>query len=75
MTIKITARSLGLLMGGAAIAASAVWTMSHDGGQQDAVNLAKAGITTGNPEYTTPSVDIRSGGSDSGATTTANAGH
>lgn len=76
MDIKITAKSLGLAVGGAAIAASAVLAVTHDGGvHTDTVNLAKNAVNaTGNNTYTTPPANVRSGGSDSGATSTANAG-
>jgi hypothetical protein len=76
MDIKITAKSLGLAAGGAAIAASAVLAITHDcGARTDTVNLAKNAVnaTEGN-SYTTPSANVRSGGSDSGATTKSNAG-
>lgn len=76
MDIKITAKSLGLAAGGAAIAASAVLAITHDGGARtDTVNLAKNAVNaTGDNPYTTPSANVRSGGSDSGATTKSNSG-
>lgn len=76
MDIKITAKSLGLAAGGAAIAASAVLAIAHDGGARtDTVNVAKNAVNaTGNNTYTTPSANVRSGGSDSGATSAAKSG-
>ncbi|MGB8403019.1 MAG: hypothetical protein WCE30_02970 [Mycobacterium sp.] len=76
MGIKITAKSLGLAVGGAAIAASAVLAISHtDGTTHDTVNIAKNAVNaTGDNPYTAPSAVVRSGGSDSGITTTANSG-
>lgn len=76
MDIKITPKSLGLAVGGVAIAASAVLAITHDGGtSHDTVNLAKNAVNaTGNNTYTTPPANVRSGGSDSGATTKANSG-
>jgi hypothetical protein len=76
MEFKITPKSLGLVVGGAAIAGSAVLAISHDSGASNGtVNLAKNAVnaTDANP-YTTPSANVRSGGSDSGATTSANTG-
>jgi hypothetical protein len=76
MAIKITPKSLGLAVGGAAIAASAVLAITHDtGATNGTVNLAKNAVNaTGDNPYTTPSANVRAGGSDSGATTSANSG-
>jgi hypothetical protein len=76
MDIKIIRKSLGLVVGGAAIVASATLAISHDdGATHDTVNLAKNAVNaTGNNTYTTPPANVRSGGSDSGATTTAKSG-
>jgi hypothetical protein len=80
MSTKITVKSLGLVAGGAAIAAAAILTMSvshNTGVSTGTVDVAKASLTTGNPAYTAPPAKVSSGGSDSGgsdsgATTSAN---
>lgn len=76
MSIKITAKTLGLVVGASAIAAAAVLAVSYNSaGTNDTVNVAKNAVNaTGETSYSAPTANVRSGGSDSGVTTTANPG-
>jgi hypothetical protein len=72
--MRINPKSFGLIVGGAAVAASAVLAVGHGGGATPAgavtVEAKNASNATAANTYTTPSANVRSGGSDSGATAT-----
>jgi hypothetical protein len=76
LTKWINAKSIGLVVAVAAVAASAVLVVYEDRPIDGTVTVAKNAVfATSHQPYTTPSVDIRSGGADmNGSAATPQAG-
>jgi hypothetical protein len=76
LTRWINAKSFGTVVAVAAVAASAVLVVYEDRPVNGTVTVAKnAVMATNHQPYTTPSVDIRSGGADmNGSAATPQAG-
>ncbi|WP_202915538.1 MULTISPECIES: hypothetical protein [unclassified Mycolicibacterium] len=70
--MRINAKTLGLVVGGAAVVAAAVLAVTNDGGVAGkGVTLAKNGVAVSSefPFSTPPPATVRAGGYDSGLTT------
>ncbi|MUL65094.1 hypothetical protein BOO86_11515 [Mycobacterium sp. CBMA 234] len=73
----INAKTLGLVVGGAAVIAAGALAISTDSGVAgQGVTLAKNGVAVSSefPFSTPPPATVRAGGYDSGLTTTTNPG-